>query len=465
MSSLQSASALRLHPTGAASSANGTTFASATISAVNSASASSISLRSSFLPPRDLAPPTTTATISYPLSPTPGLIAVRSVSASAAGSTISGSQSQNGAVRHRVIAAPEFEAEIAAGFAPGVNGTYGKAADADSAIRGGLIDGGLVYRERFVIRCYEVGVNRTASMETIANLLQEIGCNHAQSVGFSNDGFATTPAMLANRLIWVTTRMHIEMYKYPKWGDVVEIDTWFQDGTIMSRRDWIIRFGHTGEVIGRGTSSWAMMNRDTRRLSKVPSDVRAELIVHCPSPERFSIPKNTLTKIPKLDEPADHVRSYLRPRRSDLDMNHHVNNVTYIAWMLESLPQTLLESSELADITIEYRQECSQDDVVETLAKEMVSPELSPEVSPEGNGAVRAASVAAADAASAGGASGNGAPVLVGKGVDGRRSSGRFVSEADKEGQMQQFLHLLRAQESKKEINKGRTIWRRKESS
>lgn len=36
---------------------------------------------------------------------------------------------------------------------------------------GRLIDQ-LLYREKFVIRCYEVGTNRTASMETMANLLQ-----------------------------------------------------------------------------------------------------------------------------------------------------------------------------------------------------------------------------------------------------------------------------------------------------
>jgi fatty acyl-ACP thioesterase A len=36
---------------------------------------------------------------------------------------------------------------------------------------GRLIDK-LLYREKFMIRCYEVGTNRTASMETMANLLQ-----------------------------------------------------------------------------------------------------------------------------------------------------------------------------------------------------------------------------------------------------------------------------------------------------
>ena len=37
--------------------------------------------------------------------------------------------------------------------------------------KGKLIDQ-LLYREKFIIRCYEVGTNRTASMETMANLLQ-----------------------------------------------------------------------------------------------------------------------------------------------------------------------------------------------------------------------------------------------------------------------------------------------------
>jgi fatty acyl-ACP thioesterase A len=46
---------------------------------------------------------------------------------------------------------------------------------------------------------------------------QEVSANHAQAVGFSNDGFATSPLMRERGMIWVTTRMHIEMFKYPKW--------------------------------------------------------------------------------------------------------------------------------------------------------------------------------------------------------------------------------------------------------
>lgn len=43
---------------------------------------------------------------------------------------------------------------------------------ADMFKGGRLVDNGYVFRERFAIRCYEVDGNRTASIETIANLLQ-----------------------------------------------------------------------------------------------------------------------------------------------------------------------------------------------------------------------------------------------------------------------------------------------------
>ncbi|CAI7758704.1 unnamed protein product [Closterium sp. NIES-53] len=307
---------------------------------------------------------------------------------------------------------------------------------------GALLEGGSVYRERFVIRCYEVGVHKTASIETIANLLQEVGTNHAHSVGFSKDGLATTPGMLRHNLIWATTRIHIEMYKYPTWGDVVEIDTWCQlESNILTRRDWIIRLSKSGDVIGRGTSSWVMMNSNTRRLARIPSDVWEEIIVHCPNPSLYALPPDAVDKLPKLTEPADHSKSSLCARRSDLDMNQHVNNVTYIAWMLESLPQDLVDSSELAQISIEYRRECSQNDMVETLASHTV-----PAAKPE---AIKQCTTTDGVLLSKESEEAKGVCLLT-------------LVERESPEELQHFSHILRLQDSKKEINKGHTVWRKR---
>lgn len=73
--------------------------------------------------------------------------------------------------------------------------------------------------------------------------MQEVGCNHAQSVGFSTDGFATTPTMRKLHLIWVTARMHIEIYKYPAWlvsSCTVTLNFYFQVLLVLSFSNFLL---------------------------------------------------------------------------------------------------------------------------------------------------------------------------------------------------------------------------------
>ncbi|XP_044493921.1 oleoyl-acyl carrier protein thioesterase 1, chloroplastic [Mangifera indica] len=320
----------------------------------------------------------------------------------------------------------KIQAVVSEHGGPAVTDT-GSGTLADRLRLGSLTEDGLSYKEKFIVRCYEVGINKTATVETIANLLQEVGCNHAQSVGFSTDGFATTPTMRKFNLIWVTARMHIEILKYPAWSDVVEIETWcHSEGRIGTRRDWIIKDYATGQVIGRATSKWVMMNTVTRRLQKASDEVREEYLVFCPREPRYSFPEKdnaSLRKISKLEDPAEYSRTGLMPRRADLDMNQHVNNVTYIGWVLESMPQDIIDTHELQTITLDYRRECQRDDIVDSLT----SPEL----------------IEDSDA------------ISNLKGANGSPATG------DKED-YRQFLHLLRLSSDGSEINRGRTEWRRK---
>ncbi|PWA94652.1 oleoyl-acyl carrier protein thioesterase [Artemisia annua] len=233
---------------------------------------------------------------------------------------------------------------------------------------GELTEDGLSYKEKFVIRFSEVGNDGTATIETIANLLQEVGGNHFKGDGFSTDRYATTITMRKLHLTWVYVRIHIEVHKYPAWynlkqklyhyfhlrkhlslsikasvyrSDVVEIESWVQsDGKIGNRRDWIIKDYVSGEVIGRATSKGVMMNEDTRRLQRISDDVLKEYLASSPRTLKLAFPeenKRGVWKILKLEDPAEYSRLGIMPRRSDLDSNNHVNNVTYIGWALEEV--------------------------------------------------------------------------------------------------------------------------------
>ncbi|CAN6981277.1 hypothetical protein BRARA_I05304 [Brassica rapa] len=232
---------------------------------------------------------------------------------------------------------------------------------------GRIVQDGLVFRQNFSIRSYEIGADRSASIETVMNHLQETALNHVKSAGLLENGFGSTPEMFKKNLIWVVARMQVVVDKYPTWGDVVEVDTWVsQSGKNGMRRDWLVRDCNTGEIVTRASSLWVMMNKLTRRLSKIPEEVRGEIEPYFVNSD--PVIAEDSRKLTKLDDKtADYVRSGLTPRWSDLDVNQHVNNVKYIGWILESAPAGMLESQKLKSMTLEYRRECGRDSVLQSL--------------------------------------------------------------------------------------------------
>ncbi|KAK7347442.1 hypothetical protein VNO80_21972 [Phaseolus coccineus] len=232
---------------------------------------------------------------------------------------------------------------------------------------GKIVQDGLVFRENFSIRSYEIGADRTASIETVMNHLQETALNHVKGAGLLGDGFGSTPEMCKKNLIWVVTRMQVVVDRYPTWGDIVQVDTWVSaSGKNGMRRDWVLRDCKTGEILTRASSVWVMMNKLTRRLSKIPEEVREEIGSYFVDSD--PILEEDSRKLTKLDDnTADYIRTGLSPRWTDLDINQHVNNVKYIGWILESAPQPILESHELSSMTLEYRRECGRDSVLDSL--------------------------------------------------------------------------------------------------
>ena len=188
---------------------------------------------------------------------------------------------------------------------------------------------------------YEVRPNQNTTMITIANLFQEVASNHAVAMwGRSAEGFATDPALQKEGLIFVMTRMQIQMDRYPRWGDVVTIETWFmQAGKLGAQRDWVIRDSATGEQLGRATSTWVMINMHTRRLSKLPDFIRERFTYFQLEPPTHAIPaEKTRMKLPDVSDDTASKGPPQVARRSDVDMNGHINNVIYVAWVMETVP-------------------------------------------------------------------------------------------------------------------------------
>lgn len=204
------------------------------------------------------------------------------------------------------------------------------------------------HRENFTIRASEISPEGTATLPAIAYLLQEVAGNNALELNFD------ISQLKDKNLTWILHRLHVQMDTFPEWRDAITVETWPSGGdTLRAYRDFRI-LNADGAEIGRCLSYWLMVDLKTRRPVRIPDEVLA--MAPDDTEHVLDVQKERL----KLDmEEAKNTKTF-HVRRSDLDMNRHVNNVKYIEWALAALD----EPGTVREMDIEFRLECRMGDTI-----------------------------------------------------------------------------------------------------
>jgi len=204
-----------------------------------------------------------------------------------------------------------------------------------------------IYEETFKIRSSEVTPGGKARMSSVCDLLQETAGNHALKLNFD------ISQLNEQKLTWVLHRLHVQMDRFPEWRDQVLVKTWPSSGdSLRAYRDFSI-CNSKGEEIGRSLSYWLMLNMETRRPVRMPQQVLD--MAPANTSHVLDIKSNRI----EFDGEVVESKSF-DVRRGDLDINRHVNNVKYIEWALETLP----DEHRVKEIDIEFRMECLLGDTV-----------------------------------------------------------------------------------------------------
>lgn len=205
----------------------------------------------------------------------------------------------------------------------------------------------ITFEEQFKIRASEIGFNQKATMSAICNLLQEVAGNHARALKFD------ITDLQKDKLTWVLHRLNVKIDRFPKWRETITIRTWPSSGDgLRAHRDFMI-IDANQQVIGKCLSYWIILDIDSRRPIRIPQKIM-ELA-----------PRNTEHVLPltKSDFPEIEKTNFTQQyevRKTDLDLNKHVNNVHYIDWALASLP----EGTDVSTIDIRFLDEAVLGDTV-----------------------------------------------------------------------------------------------------
>jgi acyl-ACP thioesterase len=158
--------------------------------------------------------------------------------------------------------------------------------------------------------------------------------------------------MELHNISWVLMRKHLKVNRLPSVHEPLKVVTYpagFEK--LYTYRDYLV-YGPDEELLATSSSTWLLMNTLERKVVRIPAFV-LDYEKHMPSPE-MCLPR-PLMKLPPF-EAADASLPF-RVNWHDLDFNGHLNNLYYLQWMLETLPDRLLEEGTLKEFDIAYKME------------------------------------------------------------------------------------------------------------
>lgn len=209
------------------------------------------------------------------------------------------------------------------------------------------------YEESLKISYFQIDANRTMTPAALFSDLQEVAINHSDSLGYSVEYMAEIQSG------WAVINWHLEVERMPKLGEKIKIQTWCE----KCRRMQAIRCFHVldekKEIIIKGISRWIFMDLQKRKPANIPD----EMVLRYHSGQESSIPGEKFLMPKEGEGDVAAIRSLIITRR-DTDTNGHANNVKYLEWAMDDVPDEIYDNMHLVDVRIVYRKECIRGDEV-----------------------------------------------------------------------------------------------------
>lgn len=189
----------------------------------------------------------------------------------------------------------------------------------------------------------DFNVKGEMELSAILRLFENTGSKHSDMVG---DG-------ILNRSMkgtaWVFTDWYVEVKQYPKYGDKIMATTWSEPANAIFTSSRNFELYCNGELAVIATTRWAIMDLTTGR----PTKIGKELIDLYEPDEKKTFAESKLPKIPVLENWD--IEKQIFQRRTDIDFNNHVHNITYLDYAMETLPQELYDNREFKHLHISYK--------------------------------------------------------------------------------------------------------------
>ena len=209
----------------------------------------------------------------------------------------------------------------------------------------------MIFEQNYTVGSRDIGNNNKATNKAILKYLENIACKHSDEIGYGINTMEQT------KVVWILLDWKLEVIERPKYGQTIKVITWSRKMEKCSAyRDFEV-YDENGNKIARATTKWVLLDFETRKLQRIPEPMSAE---YHSEPERHAFEE----EIEKLHEPeVQDILMLLKTRRTDLDINNHVNNLNYLDLAYEILPDEVY-NVDLRNVRITYKHQTNPRETV-----------------------------------------------------------------------------------------------------
>jgi acyl-ACP thioesterase len=212
------------------------------------------------------------------------------------------------------------------------------------------------YRDEYLVRSYEVEPDGRLRPVVLLRMLQETAWNHASRLG---KGFSKRAS---GELFWVLSRLRVQIDAYPRWGERFTIQT-YPVGTerLLAIREFALLDEAGDRVLGRAWSGWLILDGDAGRpLRPEPAVADIETL-----PAQY---RGATDRITTLGNTPVETMFEGTVYHHDIDQYRHVNNASYLEWVLDGQPEERHRGEQPSLIALDFVRETVRGDAFEVVA-------------------------------------------------------------------------------------------------
>ena len=202
-----------------------------------------------------------------------------------------------------------------------------------------------IFEYKTIVQYTDVNENNELSQRGLIRILLEVAGLHSDHAGYGLNQVHIT------HVSWMILDWKVQSFIKPHWNSVLKIKTWPKSfSRIASYREFEV-YDELDNLVAIASSKWVLINTETLSLARLTPKMIACYGNEC----KKSVFETDLNDKEPAPENSKFIYEY-QVKRHDIDTNLHVDNLHYIDYAYDALPDDI-SSHAFDNIEVIYKKQ------------------------------------------------------------------------------------------------------------